>query len=417
MNVLIIGSGGREHAIAWKIAQSSKLTKLFCAPGNPGIAEVATLVPLKVDDLKGLVSFVKENNIELTIVGPEYPLSLGIVDAFRKEKLKIFGPTQSAAELESSKAYAKEVMLASGVATAKCEVVEDLESAEKYVQENGVPTVLKADGLAAGKGVFVCMTKEEAHTALETLFKKMKVTRVVIEDYLTGKEASYIVATDGVRIVPLAASNDYKRIFDNDEGPNTGGMGTVSPTPNLAESMESEVVEKVIKPVLRKMHDRGNPFQGFLYAGLMINEKSEINVIEFNARLGDPETQVIMRRLESDLLEIILALVSDEQVELPEVKWSPKHAVCVVQASDGYPGDLKLGDVITGIDAAHEVKDVIVFHAGTALNKEKKVATAGGRVLTITALGNDKEDARAKAYQAADFIQFRGKQFRRDIGK
>ncbi len=417
MNVMIIGNGGREHAIAWKISQSQNLKKLYCAPGNPGIAKFATNVPIKVDDFKSLIKFCKENDIGLTIVGPEYPLSLGIVDAFRKENLRIFGPTQPAAEIESSKSFAKEIMFSSGVSTASCEVVGDIVSAEKHIKKVGAPIVLKADGLAAGKGVFVCNTLEEAKAAVGSLFNKMKVSSVVIEELLQGNEASYIVATDGTQVVPLAASNDYKRIFDDDLGPNTGGMGTISPTPNLKLIPEDCILKEVINPVLQKMRERGIPFEGFLYAGLMISEDQKINVIEFNARLGDPETQVILRRQDGDLLELLDALTSNGLKKIPEIKWKQESAICLVLAAKGYPDAVKSGDEISGIEEAEKISDVVVFQAGTTLNKAGKLITAGGRVLNITATGKDSEDARMKAYKAAELIKFEGMQFRKDIAR
>jgi phosphoribosylamine--glycine ligase len=415
MNVLIIGSGGREHALAWKISQSKLLKKLFCSPGNPGTTMVAENVTLKMDDISGLINFAKKEKIDLTIVGPEYPLSLGIVDSFEKEGLRIFGPGRKAAAIEASKSFAKDIMNTAGVKTARCEVVEDLDAALAYLDKNGAPLVLKADGLAAGKGVFVCQSAEEARSALDTLFNKMKVNKLVIEEFLSGKEASYIVATDGHRIIPFAASNDYKRIFDNDQGPNTGGMGTVSPTPNLPEELEQSVVEKIIKPVLNEMSKRGIPFKGFLYAGLMIGADKEVNVIEFNARLGDPETQVILMRLETDLLPLLYSLSGNDSAELPEIRWKKDTAVCVVQAAAGYPGDVRNGDIISGIESAEELGNVLVFHAGTSRDKNNNLITAGGRVLNITALGANKEKARDKAYKAAALVTFEGKQQRSDI--
>lgn len=415
MNVLVIGSGGREHALVWKISQSSKVKKIFCAPGNPGTARLAQNISIKVDDIAGLIDFARKNSVDLTVVGPEYPLSLGLVDLFEEAGLRVFGPRREAAKLESSKSFAKEIMRASGVRTAECEVFDDFDKARDYIRKKSAALVLKADGLAAGKGVFVCADTDQACSALEILGSEMKSGRLIIEECLTGKEASFIVATDGVRIVPLAASNDYKRIFDNDQGPNTGGMGTVSPTSNLPGISEDDLVDQVIRPVLKEMEKRGVPFRGFLYAGLMITPRNEIYVLEFNTRLGDPETQVILRRLESDLLAILDSLSSGPQRDLPEVAWSSEHAVCLVQASHGYPSQTRSGDVISGIELAEQRPDVVVFHAGTALNSDKQLVTSGGRVLNITATGATREAARQKAYNAADLIQFAGRQMRRDI--
>lgn len=416
MNVLVIGSGGREHAICWKISQSKKLKKLFCAPGNPGIAGLAENVNLKVDDINGLIAFAKSEKIDLTIVGPEYPLSLGIVDAFKKEKLRIFGPSKAAAQIEASKHFAKQIMLASNVKTAASEVFSDLESAKNYLAKHELPVVLKADGLAAGKGVFICHKATEIEEALNCLFTEMKVEKLLVESFLEGKEVSFIVATDGKQIVPLAAAHDYKRIFDNDQGLNTGGMGNVSPTPNLPDNSEVKIIDTIMRPVIDTMAKQGVPFQGFLYAGLMISPKGEINILEFNARLGDPETQVIMRRMDADFLAVLDALCSDGQTKLPEVSWKKQSAVCVVLASGGYPLSNQNDEEIFGIDLASQLPEVVIFHAGTKLQDDKLV-TNGGRVLNVTALGDTQEIARSRVYQAADMIQFKGRQIRRDIAK
>lgn len=414
MKILVIGSGGREHAICWKLNQSEKLTALYAAPGNPGISKFGECVDISVEAVDDLVSFAKKNKIDFTIVGPELPLTLGIVDAFQKAGLKIFGPVKEAAALEGSKSFAKAVMKAAGVPTADYAEFEDLGSLQSYVEKQGAPLVLKADGLAAGKGVFVCLEKMEAEAAARTLFQEFEADKVVVEEYLEGIEASYIVATDGERIVPLASSHDYKRIFDNDQGLNTGGMGTVSPTPRITPEQEAWVLENIMQPVVREMKAMAYSYQGFLYAGLMINPEGEIKVLEFNARLGDPETQVILRRMESDLLEVLLAL--HDKTELPSLKWNASSAVCVVQAAENYPGTPVKGDEITGIEEAEGNTDTVVFHAGTKLS-DGKLLTNGGRVLNITSTGNSLEEAIQNTYTAVDLVKFRGQQFRGDIGK
>jgi len=415
MRVLVIGSGGREHAICWKLRHSKQLTGLFCAPGNPGIGEIAECVPLKVDDIPQLVEFARRERIDLTVVGPELPLSLGVVDAFRAAGLFIFGPTKGAAQLESSKAFTKEILVSVNAPTAAYASFTDVQAAEQYVAQQGAPIVVKEDGLAAGKGVTVCATVDEALAAVRVALRAPGA-RVVIEEFLEGVEASFIVATDGVNVVPLVPSHDYKRLLDGQRGPNTGGMGTVSPTSHLNSEQEAFTLERVIHPVLREMARRGTPFSGFLYAGLMLSPRGDVRVLEFNTRLGDPETQVILRRLDSDLLPILagLAMGKGESVESP--RWSENAAVCVVLAAAGYPEKPRKGDVIEGIPFATQVADVVVFHAGTALDANRKLVVAGGRVLNVTARGATVDEARRYAYRAADLIQFAGVQRRRDIG-
>lgn len=419
MKILVLGSGGREHAICWKLKQSMRCEKLYCAPGNPGISAVAECVQISVDRIPEIINFVEENKVDLTIVGPEHPLSLGVVNAFQSRGLRIFGPTQEAACLETSKSFAKQVMIDAGVRTPSSETFSEKGKALTFLKDHGAPVVLKADGLAAGKGVYVCQTLDEAFGALESLFQEFQGSSIVIEDYLVGKEASFIVATDGEQVVALPASNDYKRIFEGDRGPNTGGMGTVSPTPNLTTAQESEAIEKVIKPVLREMKKRGEPYTGFLYAGLMISPDGVINVLEFNARLGDPETQVIMRRLESDLVEVLDKLTSPVATSDHRIiaEYSNEAAVCVVLAAEGYPVNVKTGDEITGIELAAQLPGVVIFHAGTKIDSSGKLSTSGGRVLNVTARAATTEEARSLAYRACDMIQFRGRQLRRDIGK
>lgn len=410
MKVLVIGSGGREHAICWKLRQSPLLSELFCAPGNPGIAQIAKITPIAAEDVKSLADFAEKEKIELTIVGPEISLSAGVVDEFQKRNLKIFGPSQSAAKLESSKAFAKEVMQAASVVTAKSRVFSELGPASDYCASLKPPLVIKADGLAAGKGVLVTESLTEANKFLQDVFKSHG--KVVIEDFLEGVEASFIVATNGTDVVPLATSHDYKRLLDGQRGPNTGGMGTVSPTTHLTDSQSAWALENVIRPVLKEMQLRGTPFQGFLYAGLMISSAGKVSVVEFNARLGDPETQVIMARMKSDLLQSILDLMQMKPVRL---EWHSKTAVCVVQAAKGYPDNVEKGDEISGLEQAQAISNCLVLQAGTAI-KNGKLVVNGGRVLNVIALGADVAEARQLAYKASDMIQFRGKQLRRDIG-
>jgi phosphoribosylamine---glycine ligase len=418
MKLLVVGQGGREHALCWKLSQSPQVSKLYCAPGNPGIGRIAENVAIAVDDLEALVEFARSKAIDLTVVGPEYPLSLGLVDCFAAAGLRIFGPSRKAAQLESSKDFAKRVMNSAKVPTARHCTFEDRESALRYVRETGAPLVIKADGLAAGKGVFVCQDLGQAEEALAQVYRELGQSTVVVEECLSGKEASFIVAAAGKIVVPLAASHDYKRIRDFDEGPNTGGMGAVSPTSHLTAQEEAWVVDHVIHPVLSEMERQGAPFCGFLYAGLMIGAAREIKVLEFNVRLGDPETQVILRRMRGDLCELLCHL-SDKPANavVPRAHWSDESAVCVVMASAGYPESSSNGDVISGLEDVSSMKDVEVFHAGTAINSEGKLVTNGGRVLNITACGKDLSDARRKAYRAAEVIQFRGRQFRRDIAE
>jgi phosphoribosylamine--glycine ligase len=417
MNILVIGSGGREHALAWKLSESKQVKALYCAPGNPGMASVAENIGLEVDDIEGLLSFALEKEIDLTVVGPEYPLTLGIVDAFRKEGLRVFGPTKEAARIEGSKAFAKEVMLKAGIPTAAYGELSSKSAALDYLSANPGPIVVKIDGLAAGKGVYVCPSQEEAIGAVEEIYSEDEHARVVIEEFLPGKEASYIVAVSGTNIIPMASSHDYKRIYNNDEGPNTGGMGTVSPTPNLTAAQELWALENVMRPAITALESMGIRYSGFLYAGLMIAPSGEIKVLEFNARMGDPEGQVILRRMNGDLAELLYAMSNpdmDESVST-ENSWDPRSAVCVVLASDGYPKSPRKGDEIVGIDQVDGQNSCIVFHAGTSLSSTGNIQTAGGRVLNVTCLGSDTEEAREKVYSAIHQIEFRGMQFRTDI--
>ncbi len=410
--VLVIGNGGREHALCWKLQQSKAVSKIFCAPGNPGTGTVAENVSIAVNEIEKLAEFAEQHKIDLTIVGPELPLTLGIVDCFRERGLRVFGPTQAAAQLEGSKSFAKSVMVASSVPTAGYAEFTTREAAEEWLGQHPEPVVLKADGLAAGKGVFVCLDASQRSEALQGLFGELQCSKVIAEQFLEGREASLIVATNGRDVLSLAPAHDYKRIGDGDRGPNTGGMGTVSPTPHLTEEQAAWSIQHVIRPVLKEMERRGMPFQGFLYAGLMISSSGKVSVLEFNARLGDPETQSIMRRLDSDLFELLFGLVSGNATA---PRWKSEAAVCVVLAAAGYPGAVAKGDEITGIEFAQSMPGAVVFHAGTALAERGRLVTSGGRVLNVTAIGKDIDEARSRVYRAADMIQFRGRQLRRDI--
>ncbi|MEO2083708.1 MAG: phosphoribosylamine--glycine ligase, partial [Desulfurobacteriaceae bacterium] len=400
MKVLIVGSGGREHAIAWKVAQSPKVKKVYAAPGNPGVARIGECVDIKPEEIEKLANFAEREGIDLTIVGPEAPLVAGIVNEFEKRGLRIFGPSKEAARLEGSKAFSKEMMKKFNVPTAEFEVFEDPEKAKEYVRKKGTPIVVKADGLAAGKGVVVAKTVEEALEAIEKIMVKRVFgdagKKVVIEECLVGEEASYLVVTDGRNFIPLATSQDHKAVFDGDRGPNTGGMGAYSPAPVLSPETEKEVQDRVIKPILKGMEEIGTPFKGILYAGLMITEEGP-KVLEFNVRFGDPEAQVLMRRLETDLIEVCESVVEGKLVE--RLDWKPETAICVVLASKGYPGSYEKGKEITGIEEAEKVETVVVFHAGTAV-RDGKLVTNGGRVLNVTALGKDIVEARERAYRA-----------------
>lgn len=417
MKVLVIGSGGREHALCWKARQSQRVDRLLCAPGNPGISQVAEIVPIAADDVDGLVACARSQAIDLTIVGPEAPLSLGIVDRFRAEGLRIFGPAQEAARLEASKSFAKEVMIAAGVPTARSETVQSRAEAEGCVRRWGTPIVLKADGLAAGKGVFVCHREQDAAAAIEALFGELRAAQVVVEEFLEGIEVSYMVATNGREVFPLASSHDYKRVGENDTGPNTGGMGSVSPTPRLSTEQERWIIPNVIAPVIREMERRGAPFTGFLYAGLMLTPQRGMFVLEFNTRLGDPETQSILRRCDSDLVEFLYSLAVPAGEPPEPLRWSPHAAVTVVLAAEGYPGEVRRGDRIEGLEFAATLPHVQVFHAGTSCDARGRVVTAGGRVLGVTGIGGSVDEASRVAFKGCDMIQFRGRHLRRDVGR
>jgi len=417
MKVLVVGGGGREHALVWKISQSPRVTKIYAAPGNAGISQLAECVPIKSEDIPGLLAFAKSKAIDLTVVGPEGPLSMGIVDEFNRAGLRVFGPSGKAAEIEASKRFSKDLMKKYNIPTAEYGVFIDKAAAEAYVREKGAPIVVKADGLAAGKGVVVAETVEEALRALDLIMTEKAFgaagERVVIEECLKGEEASFMAFSDGRTILPMASSQDHKRVFDGDKGPNTGGMGAYSPAPIVTTKLERKVMDEIMIPTVRAMEKEGRLFKGVLYAGLMIHD-GEAKVLEFNARFGDPETQPVMARLDTDLIEIIEAIL-DGSLSRIDVKWKPESAVCVVMASGGYPGNYEKGMVIRGLDSAAQLRNVSVFHAGTAL-KDGTVVTDGGRVLGVTGLGPVVAAAIDNAYKGVREIAFEGAHFRRDIG-
>jgi phosphoribosylamine---glycine ligase len=417
MKVLVVGGGGREHALVWKISQSPKVTKIYAAPGNAGIAGLAECASIKADDIPGLLAFAKAKAIDLTIVGPEGPLSMGIVDEFTRAGLRVFGPSRKAAELEASKRFSKDLMKKYHIPTAEYEVFTDKSAAAAYVHKKGAPIVVKADGLAAGKGVVVAETVEEALKALDLIMTDRAYgtagDRVVIEECLRGEEASFMAFSDGRAVVPMASSQDHKRVFDADKGPNTGGMGAYSPAPIVTSQLERKVMDTIMIPTVRAMEKEGRFFKGVLYAGLMILN-GEARVLEFNARFGDPETQPVMARLDTDLVEIIEAIL-DERLSTLTIKWKPESAVCIVVASGGYPGNYEKGREISGLDKAAAIEDVMVFHSGTAM-KNGAFVTDGGRVLGVTGLGSTVAVAIKNAYQGAREIHFNGAHYRSDIG-
>lgn len=418
MKVLVVGGGGREHALVWKIKQSPIVAKVYCAPGNAGISEQATLVPIQANDLNGLLDFALKEKINLTVVGPEEPLTRGIVDLFESKGLSIFGARQKAAELEGSKAFAKEMMKKYHLPTASYEVFEDRKKAIDYIRKQGAPIVVKADGLAAGKGVILCKTVEEAIRSVDQMMVEKIFgeagSRVVIEEYLVGEEASYLAFTDGKSILPLASSQDHKAIFDGDEGPNTGGMGAYSPAPVVTDEVNRRIVEKVLRPIIQGMAEEGRPYKGVIYAGLMIHN-GHPRVLEFNARFGDPETQPVLMRMKGDLIPILAACISGN-LSRCKIEWENKAAVCVVMASKGYPGAYEKGKAIHGFQETSRMEDVFVFHAGTTL-VDGKMVTNGGRVLGVTGLGENIPKAIERAYQAVEKISWDGVHYRKDIGK
>ena len=425
MKVLVVGGGGREHALAWKLSQSERIQKVYVAPGNGGTARDANLFDVPITDEKALREWAQQEKIDLTVVGPEAPLAAGIVDEFRAHGMKIFGPTKAAAQLESSKAFSKAFMHRHGIPTALYETFTDAALAHAYIDKMGAPIVVKADGLAAGKGVVVAMTAAQAHEAIDFMLLDNSlgvvhnagadgaaVPRVVIEEFLQGEEASFIVMCDGKNVVALATSQDHKRLLDHDEGPNTGGMGAYSPAPVVTAQVHARAMREVIMPTIKGMEKDGIPYTGFLYAGLMIDEKGQPKTLEFNCRMGDPETQPIMMRLKSDLLDVMLAATS-EKLDTVELEWDRRVALGVVMAAAGYPANPRKGDVITGLPK--DELDAMVFHAGTTA-KEGETLSSGGRVLCVTVLADSVKQAQQKAYEVAKGIHFDGQQYRRDIG-
>lgn len=418
MKVLVIGSGGREHALAWKIAQSPRVTKLYCAPGNAGIEQLATCVAIQADDVAGLKSFVASEKIDLTVVGPEAPLAAGIADEFRKAKLRIFGPTRAAAQLESSKTFSKELMARYHIPTAASQSFTSLEPALEYLDRQRPPIVVKADGLAQGKGVVVATTLEQARQALIDMLEKKAFgrsgSRVVIEEFLDGEELTIMAFTDGKTVVPMLPAQDYKRVGDGDTGPNTGGMGAYAPAPLGSPALRAAVLEQVLRPVVAAMSKAGSPFAGVLYAGLMI-VKGKPYVLEFNARFGDPETEVILPLLKTDLVDVLEAVV-EHRLDQLTVEWHDRSAVCVVMTSGGYPGAYQTGVPITGLPEKVLSGDVLVYHAGTK-RQGRYVVTAGGRVLGITGVGAHFRDATQLAYDMVRMISFDGCHYRSDIAQ
>jgi phosphoribosylamine--glycine ligase len=416
MKILVVGSGGREHALAWKLAQSPRLQTVYVAPGNGGTALDDRLENIPVTDPEQLANFVEENNVALTVVGPEAPLAAGIVNIFRARGLKVFGPTKEAAQLESSKDFAKAFMKRHAIPTAEYQTFSDSTEAHAYIDAKGAPIVIKADGLAAGKGVVVAMSLEEAHNAIDMMLSDNKLgdagARVVIEEFLTGEEASFIVMVDGKNILPLASSQDHKRLQDNDQGPNTGGMGAYSPAPIVTPALHARVMREIITPTVQGMAKDGIPFSGFLYAGLMIDENGTPKTLEFNCRMGDPETQPIMARLKTDLVGVMEHAVSGT-LDTVELEWDRRTALGVVMAAANYPETPRKGDLISGIPA--ETADSVTFHAGTTLTGDK-LTTSGGRVLCVVGLGDSVKMAQNQAYSALSQIHFDGAQLRRDIG-
>ena len=416
MKILVVGGGGREHALAWKLAQSPKVQVVYVAPGNAGTALDKRMQNLPITQVKELAEFAQREKIDLTVVGPEAPLAAGIVDLFRAQGLRIFGPTQAAAQLEASKDFAKSFMQRHGIPTAEYQTFSDAAQAHAYVAHKGAPIVIKADGLAAGKGVVVAMTLAEAHAAIDAMLVDNKLgasgARVVIEEFLVGEEASFIVMVDGKNVLALATSQDHKRLLDHDEGPNTGGMGAYSPAPVVTPEIHAKAMNQIIKPTVAGMAQDGIPYTGFLYAGLMIDHDGNPKTLEFNCRLGDPETQPIMARVKSDLVPIFEAAI-ERQLDQVEIEWDRRTALGVVMAAENYPGEPRKGDVIHGIPPEND--DSVTFHAGTVL-KQEQVLTQGGRVLCVVGLGESVKLAQKQAYAALDQIQFDGMQYRHDIG-
>jgi phosphoribosylamine---glycine ligase len=415
MKILVIGNGGREHALAWKLLQSPKVTKVLCIPGNGGTLSMARCqtLPMRTDDFEGIARFALVQGVALVVIGPELPLAEGMVDYLRNQDIPVFGPIKAGAQLEASKAWAKEFMAQAGIATARAEVFVDAEAAKAYVLKQGAPIVVKADGLAAGKGVTVAMTVEEALEAIAILWKE-GFDKIIVEEYLTGQEVSVLAITDGITVRPLLPAQDHKPIGEGDIGPNTGGMGAYAPTPIASAQLLQKIEQDILQPTVATLQKRSIDYRGVLYAGLMISPEGVPKVLEFNCRFGDPETQAILPLLETPLDQLLMACVEQRLAEMPPLQWRSGSAVCVVAASEGYPGAYKRGYPIAGIEQAEEL-GAVVFHAGTKKQQQQWV-TDGGRVLGVTAMGENLEAAIAAAYQAIDRIQFEGIYYRKDIG-
>ena len=416
MKVLVIGSGGREHALVWKITQSPKISQIYCAPGNAGISKLAQCVNINADSIDKLVDFAQEEKIDLTIVGPELPLSNGIVNEFNRKGLRVFGPSKKATEIESSKVFSKYLMKKYNIPTANYEVFQNSEKAFDYIKQQAFPLVIKADGLAAGKGVFIVKDLLQARDALDALMEEKKFgeagRQVIIEEFLEGEEVSILAFCDGKTIVPMVSSQDHKKIFDNDRGPNTGGMGAYSPVPFYPDEFEKRVLEEILKPTVKGLQSEGREYKGVLYAGLILTKQGP-KVLEFNARFGDPETQVILPRLKTDLIDIFNAVIEGTLHKI-NIEWKDNAAVCVVMASGGYPGKYQKGKVISGLERLEKMKDIIVFHAGTKFQYDK-IITSGGRVLGITAWDENISKAKERAYKGVKEIYFEDMYYRKDI--
>lgn len=420
MNVLVVGSGGREHALVWKLVQSNKVSNCYVAPGNAGTAREPKAQNIDIDpmDFPKLIEFAKDNNVKLTIIGPEAPLAAGIVDEFNKAGLKCFGPTQDAAEIESSKAFCKEFLQRHNVYTSKFDIFTDPVEAKAYVDQEGTPIVVKADGLAEGKGVILAQTVDEAHQAIDRMFAGEfgnAGMKVVIEEFLQGNEISYIVMVDGDNVLPFSSVRDHKALNDDGKGPNTGGMGAYSPAPTLTPDLDDRIMHEIIMPVIKGLKNENRAYQGFLYAGLMITPEGNPAVLEFNCRLGDPETQTLMLRLEDDLYTLVKAAIEQRLDEII-TQWDPRPSVCVVMASEGYPGNYPTGDIITGLPAI-DAPDLKVFHSSTKKGDDGQFLTSGGRVISVTGLGDDFSDAISHVYDVVKHINWEHKYFRTDIGK
>ena len=418
MKVLVVGGGGREHVLVWKLSQSSRVKKIYCAPGNGGMDAMAECVPIAANDVRKLCDFALNNQVDLTVVGPEEALTLGIVDTFMKKGLRIFGPTRMAAILEGSKVFSKRFLEKHDIPSAAFHVFKSRDAAIKGLKKTGVPIVVKADGLAAGKGVMVCHTEEEAVQAIDRIVADREFgdagNQVVLEEFMTGEEASFLAFTDGRHVLPLPSSQDHKPVFDNDQGPNTGGMGAYSPAPVVTKKLHDQVMQKIMIPTVRAMEQEGRPYKGVLYAGLMVKD-GEARVVEFNCRFGDPETQPLLMRLRTDLVDVVEAVI-DEKLHKISLDIDPRPTVCVVMASGGYPGSYEKGKEISGLAQAEALENVVVFHAGT-VKKGEKIVTSGGRVLGVTAIGQDLPAAISTAYQACGKISWDGAFYRKDIGK